>query len=129
MGLLNGWTKSQVKKVVDNHFKGRAWVPSNKEGASRHDGRCVYLAPDGKKCGVGLFIPDGHESQDADAGVYHLIRTHFPELESMMPLSVSKLEELQRFHDEDGDFKFATVEKQKKMIYSAIMKLARGQEI
>ena len=114
MGLLNGWTKDQVKKVIDTMFIGRAY--SWTQG-------CEYLTDTGKKCGVGLFIPDGHAAQKSRRSAEYMIMDH-PELEEMMPLSVYGLERLQQFHDENEAFRDSNLKKQKDMLYNKILQLA-----
>lgn len=34
---------------------------------------CLYLAPDGNKCVVGIFIPDGHPAQEFEGDVSNLL--------------------------------------------------------
>lgn len=40
---------------------------------------CAYLTPDGRKCAIGLLIPDGHPAQRARVWVSSLYEIH-PEL-------------------------------------------------
>lgn len=43
---------------------------------------CCYLTNDGKKCAIGLSIPDGHEIQYSGQNLYGLV-DYFPELFDM----------------------------------------------
>lgn len=40
---------------------------------------CAYLTPNGRKCGIGLVIPDGHPAQEVDDLFGELIKL-YPEL-------------------------------------------------
>ena len=47
---------------------------------------CVYLSDEGRKCAVGLCIPDGHEGQKFDGPIGELMQAHpdlFPDLANM----------------------------------------------
>lgn len=88
----NGWTKSKVIKHIEKNFKGKA---VNK------DNICSYLTKNGKKCAVGLFIPDGHEGQKFKGGIYDLLVYH-PDLQYHMPMDKHNLNSLQYIHDK-GD--------------------------
>lgn len=43
------------------------------------NGFCQYLTPDGRKCAVGLALPDGHPAQKSGDSLYTLIH-EYPEL-------------------------------------------------
>ena len=61
---------------------------------------CVYLHSSGRKCAIGLLIPDGHKAQ-YEGGYVDLILDIFPDLKDYMPdgLTVTELREIQRCHD------------------------------
>lgn len=66
--------KQEIIDKIDSDFKGQA--SENQE--------CRYLTSDGKKCVVGLFIPDGHEVQDSRADVVEIVQ-RFPDLLDNFP--------------------------------------------
>ena len=45
-------SKEEVKEIIYTKFKGRA--------VDEDSGLCSYLNAEGKKCFIGLFIPDYH---------------------------------------------------------------------
>ena len=72
------------------NFKGKA---------TDNEGLCVYLNKAGKKCGIGCFIPDGHEAQES-VGNVQLILCSYPELWEYMPIrDINKLDSFQKEHD------------------------------
>ncbi len=82
----------KVLEVIENDFKGKAF---NEEA-----GNCSYLTEEGKKCFVGLFIPDGHEAQSFRGSVGPLLRL-YPDLKDLMPTKdEDALNTLQQIHDE-----------------------------
>lgn len=95
---INGWTKLDMIAHVLSEFKGYAegliagqtWAGGSKV--------CVYLTDDGKKCAVGLFIPDDHRGQKFNGDIYELLE-EYPELRSHLPLPPGEMKELQKVHD------------------------------
>lgn len=84
----------EVCGIIDREFKGKA-VEDALFGT-----RCVYKTVDGKKCLIGLFIPEGHPAQRFRGGVYKLIET-YPDLLELMPSkNIEVLRNLQIVHDE-----------------------------
>jgi len=43
------------------------------------EGECVYVTDDGRKCAVGLVIPDGHPAQQTDLS-FRVLTENYPEL-------------------------------------------------
>ena len=74
---------------VKKNFKGQAMD---------ENGDCFYLMEDGRKCAVGLFIPDGHESQ-AYKGTSLELLLKYKDLIDIMPLEKIGLNMFQRMHD------------------------------
>ena len=92
----NGWTKARILEVIRvRPFEEAATVPDL--GAGGLD-KCAYRAPNGNKCGVGLFIPDVHEGQKLKGAVDTLLFL-YPDLKPHMPLETSALRMLQNVHD------------------------------
>jgi len=85
---VNGWTKEKMLKVINDR---------EHDGPSMVSGQCAYHASDGNKCGVGLFIPDGHEGCFFH-GYFDDLITEYPDLQDLMPLA-SGMFELQKTHD------------------------------
>lgn len=97
----NGWTKAKMIEHIKANFKGRAVCElPNKMGVTVPT--CMYLTPDGKKCAIGLFVPDGHRLQTYGNPVQASRALHmFPDLIEWMPLANSAgLNELQGVHDQ-----------------------------
>lgn len=88
---INGWTKEKIKEAL---VKGN----NGYKAFDVQRGSCVYLAPDGNKCAVGCFIPDGHPAQKYPGGVKSLVY-EFPDLCRKLPLHPSSLHLLQNIHD------------------------------
>lgn len=67
--------------------------------AQSRNGACMYLTSDGRKCVVGIFIPDGHPGQKAIWGVTRLLENH-EDLRLMLGHASPMLLRLQRIHDD-----------------------------
>jgi hypothetical protein len=87
---INGWTKEKMLEVI----KARPF----EEGARDMTDRCVYLHENGNKCGVGLFIPDGHEGQQFLEEADELLE-RYPDLKKHMPLD--NMQNFQKIHDKN----------------------------
>ena len=114
MAYLNGWTDSTIKKTINKNFTGRAF---NEHGV------CKYLTKDGKKCAVGIFIPDGHEAQMMEGIVKDLLHK-YKDLLDILPLNSNSLLLLQRYHDLNLNFRSLTLKKQKALLFKKIKLLA-----
>lgn len=62
--------------------------------------RCAYLTPDGHKCAVGIFIPDGHPAQQF-VGSASTLLGEYPDLRRILNGHGSFLNNLQSAHDGD----------------------------
>lgn len=94
---INGWTKASMIEKLKKEFKGKAINPEHMES-----GTCAYLTPDGKKCAVGCFIPDGNPAQHYDGGILamKIFKSElFSGIVTHMPLKNEGLLEFQNFHD------------------------------
>lgn len=90
---INGWTKQKMIDYIEANFKGKS---INSNGKT-----CLYRGPEGRKCAIGLFIPDEKyfESMDTeDLRASDLIKL-YPDLHDSMPLAGSALNQLQNAHD------------------------------
>lgn len=86
-------TKQEVLKIIDEKFTGQAVVY----------GKCEYLTHEGKRCAIGIFIPDLHPALYSDQSISYLLRT-YPELKSFMPSNdVCILQDFQELHDHELD--------------------------
>jgi hypothetical protein len=103
---INGYTKESIIQKIESDFKGRA-------GDINGYG-CEYLTKEGRKCAVGLFIPDGHPGQECGSDVSGLL-DKFPDLTDSMPLPILALDRLQYLHDHrlKGD---QTIDRQKSIL-------------
>ena len=83
-------TKQEILDTIDREFKGKATTNSLD---------CEYLTPDGKKCAIGVFLPDGHDAQKKECGVRILLGV-YPELWEYMPsANLDILIDFQIVHD------------------------------
>lgn len=95
--------KQQSKISLQNIFD-LAWqkfIIENAPPAKVAENQCCYLTPDGKKCAVGLSLPDGHESQQSSK-MFDALVEKFPELfdEHIQRTPRYRLREFQRkIHD------------------------------
>ena len=117
MAYLNGWIDSTIKKTIDKNFTGRGF---NKHGV------CEYLTKDGKKCAVGIFIPDGHKAQTMEGSVRDLLHK-FKDLLDIMPLNSNSLFLLQKYHDFDLNFRNLPLKEQKALLFDTIKALSELQ--
>lgn len=96
---INGWTKQRIIDHIKTNFKGKS-VSKKANGE-----QCMYRGPNGKKCGVGLFIPDDKYHPDLDnaqasggTSAYHVLTRHV-EIQQHMPLNIDEMGKFQRIHD------------------------------
>lgn len=100
---INGWTKARMLEVI----RAR---PLMMPAYDHTAGQCMYLTADGNKCGVGLFIPDGHPAQKSKHSVDGLLTiSHAPhgeksysELANVLPLDLLGLIQMQSAHDNES---------------------------
>lgn len=92
---INGWTKAKMIAAIQTKMMDHPSISGL--------GGCTYLAADGNKCAVGVFIPDGHVAQEATCYMSTLLLEH-PTLEGYMPLQLEALCQLQSVHDSDAMF-------------------------
>lgn len=92
----NGYNLEKTMAKIREGNKGhRAMDTTSLENA----GRCMYLTPDGNKCAIGCFIPDGHRAQRSPEMVDAILKA-YPGLVGLMPLEGElALKAFQRFHD------------------------------
>ena len=111
----------QIEETIRTKFKGKA-VEKASSSIYKNGERCCYLTKDGKKCGMGIFIPDGHEAQEDENTVIGTLGT-YPDLWDYMPSQDgTKLREFQQFHD-DKLTKDMPLEEQKNMLVKKAMEL------
>ena len=109
--------RQKTLNIVVNHLRaqgGKAVKPN--QGA-----RCVYRAPDGKKCAVGALIPDEHYApyMDVGGGMHaSALMTNYPCLASVLGVNEADklfLDDMQsRLHDSSlstGDFQTSLEER------------------
>lgn len=91
---INGWTKTTMIAHILKNFKGKS--------ISDDGDLCLYRGPNGRKCAVGLFIPDDlyQDAMDYDLGdTYNDIVKIEPKISSHMPLEKKAMTSLQTIHD------------------------------
>lgn len=101
---INSWTKQQIIDKINSDFKGRSYRPTNKRDLNCAEDVCLYRGDNGRKCIVGVFIPDREysNSMESSGGVKGLL-DEYPLLTNMMPLSIEVLSVLQSMHDSSRD--------------------------
>jgi hypothetical protein len=91
-------TKSEYYRLLVETSKGGGFPAYNQTQRV-----CVYRSPDGKRCAVGLLIPDDKYVRDMDAAGNALdLFAAFPGLQSVIPEGLSKrdLFDIQGCHDQ-----------------------------
>ena len=89
---LNGWTKAKMIKHIKRNFKGKSMDHTDKN--------CLYRAEDGRKCAVGMFIPDELYTVEMEGLSSSAVLREHPELVKFLPLQQNALDALQSVHDE-----------------------------
>lgn len=90
--LINGWTKQELMKKIELEFKGKSLAHETAR-------TCLYRGPEGKKCAVGLFIPDDLYNSAFENRSYFALTNKNPELLKFMPLNAESMDALQFVHD------------------------------
>lgn len=99
---INGWTKQSMREHVVANFKGKSLRPATALGPTL----CMYRGPEGKKCAMGIFIPDElyHPNMEG-AAAFSLLESqgtqYNSELEKVMPLDAGGMMQLQSQHDQN----------------------------
>lgn len=78
-----------------------------KHGESVHDGTCMYRAPNGNRCGIGILIPDDEYNariEKNNVGVLIEKKILPPSLRS---IAENALAGLQACHDSSGSLEFS----------------------
>lgn len=86
---INGWTKESMIAHIKKEFKGKS-VSVNGEA-------CLYRASEGKKCAVGMFIPEGHYYEGIEGNGYY--DNEMRKFDKFMPLDIAAMTMLQSIHD------------------------------
>lgn len=95
---INGWNKTKIINRIKRQFKGK----SERVGGGACGVSCVYRAPGGKKCAIGLFIPDSQYKKVMDKGGgmdSDRLIDEFPKLAKVLPLDKEACSEFQSTHD------------------------------
>lgn len=88
--VINGWTKEKMKEHIVNNFKGKA--------TGKNEIQCEYKTQDGRKCAVGMFIPEDCYESSMDGSVNSLL-FYWPKVILHMPLEEDGLTKMQLIHD------------------------------
>jgi hypothetical protein len=90
---INGYTKTKMIEMIQTTML---------DHPSMNGIQCAYLASDGNRCAVGVFLPNNHASLFDERDVRGLIGAH-PELKGYMPLPLAAMTSLQDIHDDCPD--------------------------
>lgn len=97
---INGWTKETMINHIKKEFKGKSvsYIDCG------NDELCLYRGPEGKKCAIGMFIPDNlyAERMEEDGLISKIIRT-YPKVKYVLPLDLDGLLLLQEVHDNSDE--------------------------
>lgn len=103
MKTINGWTKAKMIEHIKANFKGKSVSQiSNSFGTSEI---CAYRGEQGKKCAVGMFIPDNNYSirmEKSDKNSAEFVIKNY-NLDKDMPLEIRGMEILQNMHDRSSE--------------------------
>lgn len=92
---INGYTRAKIIQAIEDNMMNHPAVNVTESGEFNC---CTYLAADGNKCAVGIFLPAGHLSQKSRENVRGIMMT-YPDLATILPLPLAALEKLQNLHD------------------------------
>lgn len=93
----NGFNYEKCCELIDKRNNGTRAMGEEPE---EENPVCAYKSVDGNCCGIGVFIPEGHEAQKYEAGVASLIYDRYPEMIGFMPITdVAGLVHFQKVHD------------------------------
>lgn len=92
---INGWTKRKIIAVINKGFKGKSFKSSRYSAET-----CLYRGYNGKKCAVGLFIPDNMYDRDNESLLVNQLLADQPELKKLMPFKTVTLRRFQEVHDD-----------------------------
>jgi hypothetical protein len=92
---INQWTKEKIINHIEKNFVGKSY--ENEE-------TCLYRSDDGRKCALGLFIPDKRYSSKMEHQCARTVITDY-KLERFMPLETDAMRQLQMVHDESNENK------------------------
>lgn len=90
---INGWTKEKMIKHIVNNFRGKSTDDPDISGYQV----CRYRGTGGKKCAVGLFIPDEKYSDGIESVAVSEIYNDF---KLVLPLSRTGMATFQLVHDD-----------------------------
>lgn len=92
-----GHSKDSIIAVIRSRFTGMALSGKVNEFSTKP--QCAYLSPQGNRCAIGLYIPDGHAAQRYDGAVCGLLCRH-DDLQAYMPFdNAEALSAFQNAHD------------------------------
>lgn len=91
-------TKQEIFEIVANHLL----TQNAKAEKARRKGppQCLYLTLKGKKCAVGILIPDGHAAQDSLSTIKSVF-FEFGDLSTLYGSHIDLLIGLQLIHDKE----------------------------
>lgn len=89
--LINGWSKLDLINKIETDFKGKSVAENGRS--------CLYRGLDGKKCAVGLFIPDELYNPAFENRSFFWITMNAPDLLNFMPMDAESMNALQWAHD------------------------------
>lgn len=92
---INGWTKAKMIEAIQTKMLDHVSAAWSVKSESM---LCAYQAPDGNRCAVGVFMPDGHSGLGLKGGAGELLDT-YPDLIPVMPLPPVGLSSMQAAHD------------------------------
>jgi len=92
---INGWTKEKMIAHIKAEFKGK----------SENGAICLYRGPEGKKCAVGMFIPEdlyrkNMDTENGNGGIGAKWIIEKFKLQDIMPLDNLGMGCLQFCHDQ-----------------------------
>ncbi len=98
---INGWTKQGIVDHITKEFKGKSI--SLDYTNDDETVLCLYRNPEGKKCVVGMFIPDNQYNPIMERENVVSIINSFPHIMNFLPLHKEAMRDLQSIHDAEND--------------------------
>ncbi len=94
---INGWTKAKMIQHIKDNFKGKSTEMITTNGTTYAS--CRYRTSCGKKCAVGLFIPENMYSFNFEGHNITNLLAENSELGKVLPLPLYMMNKLQHIHD------------------------------
>lgn len=91
---INGWTKAKMIEHIKKEFKGKSVYYQDDKWPV-----CSYHGTEGKKCAIGMFIPNEHYTNYMEGNSVLSLLQDFPYVIDLMPMDKVACNDFQGIHD------------------------------